>query len=1474
MGTRSFSLFSGAMLAGLVVVVSPAIAQQPHQGKTVGRLLSQEDFRSVRKRTLADAQATGAPRIPAHIALRNFRAEAPLRQSRAAQTSRALVQTTSYSYADLNKLSYPDLVALLATSPQITDIFQDDADARAFYEDTVRLQYLIDALQVRGSSFTADDDQGITPLTEIIRAGYYLASWYSDIAWMYTWSYRNKCLPAIHAVQANPNFGLGTATQDAVVLEMALLVDDASGDPQAINNFAPVLQDFGNQWAAYASVYSKSSAVYYIMQAVDYGLNSVLQGAPYTPQQAGAFAGTIDAYLNQVARLANTFDYDPSGTGWIIDNAVYFVGYDGRFYSTQGFGLAAVTITIQKYGQTPWLYASAQAAEVIHYLYQDVDANGQAQNWAQIQSEIRAQYTPVITDFDCGLFHTHVGAQVDPLIIRKLIWAHKETRAQFFRALGSDVPVDPSHHADDTLTLYIYNSPYDYRMNRFAWGLATNNGGIYIENLGMFFSYDRTPAESYYTLEELFRHEGVHYLQSRYEEPGFFGDSPLYDNNRLTWIDEGSAEFFAGSTRTQGVLPRAIEAQLVASDGSSNWFTISDVIHAGYGSFVFYHYADAFVGYLYHNHWDNYVSMLDRLMADDGSGFSAIAAQDAGDPSMNTGYHDFLQYLKDNASSFPTPATSYDYLTTPQAKPPAEVYAEIQAATGLTNLSSTTTTGCTAWDTYTLRGTYVAGPTKGSFLADWQDLDAKANGWLDALANSSWSGYKTDTAYFTNYQTDGSGQVTWQLVFHGLMNDGSRVASPLITSFVPVRGRPGDSVVITGAAFTSATAVLFNGVPASSFTVDSDTQITAVAPGEIGSGPISVATSAGGTGYSSTNFKIIGISNFSPQSSYRNGVIVNGAGFTGATDVLFNGVSTSWFVAGNDTNIFAYVPLHATTGPLEVITPDGILTSSMNFVVLGTFAFAPAHGYPGATVTLTGKGYTSALGAVFGNVTAETFSVDSDTQITTVIPQGIHSGSIEVDVNTSGMTYFAPGPFVIDNLASLTVSPSSLVGGQSATGTITLSTPALASGATISLQSNNAAVQVPSSIIIPAGSTSAQFAITTSLVTSQVTANVSSPLDGTSAQLFLNPMGPTVSLTAPANGSTVSGMTTVSANASDNVGVAGVQFRLDGSNLGAEVTSAPYSANWNTTTAANGGHTLTAVARDAAGNSTTSAAVAVTVNNADSTPPTVSLTAPANGSTVSGTTTVSANASDNVGVAGVQFKLDGVNLGSELTNPPYSLSWDATLATNTSHNLTATARDAAGKIAVASVTVTVNNSTDFAISVSPNSASAVTTPAGGNAVFALNLGPTTGFTGPVTFACAGAPSASACVVNPNPAQVSGHDLTSITVNITTTARDSTSTQKGQDPLGRLPFLWVATLLSGLALVRTGALRRKTLRTLMIGAASVALLVMSGCGGGSYTTSTLPPNPSPTGTPAGTYTITVTGTAGAVTHSISLQLTVN
>jgi hypothetical protein len=188
---------------------------------------------------------------------------------------------------------------------------------------------------------------------------------------------------------------------------------------------------------------------------------------------------------------------------------------------------------------------------------------------------------------------------------------------------------------------------------------------------------------------------------------------------------------------------------------------------------------------------------------------------------------------------------------------------------------------------------------------------------------------------------------------------------------------------------------------------------------------------------------------------------------------------------------------------------------------------------------------------------------------------------------------------------------------------------------------------------------------------------------------------PTTSITAPANGAIVSATVSVTANASDDVGVTKVEFLLDGVLQSTDTTS-PYAWSWDTTTSSNASHALVAKAYDAANNIGTSSTVTVTVDN-DVTAPTASITAPANGATVSATVSVTASASDNVGVTSVEFLLDGV-LQSTDTTSPYAWSWNTTTATNGAHALVAKAYDAANNIGTSStVNVTVSNGTPINI---------------------------------------------------------------------------------------------------------------------------------------------------------------------------------
>lgn len=164
--------------------------------------------------------------------------------------------------------------------------------------------------------------------------------------------------------------------------------------------------------------------------------------------------------------------------------------------------------------------------------------------------------------------------------------------------------------------------------------------------------------------------------------------------------------------------------------------------------------------------------------------------------------------------------------------------------------------------------------------------------------------------------------------------------------------------------------------------------------------------------------------------------------------------------------------------------------------------------------------------------------------------------------------------------------------------------------------------------------------------------------------------------------------------ATDNVGVAGYRLYRDGIEISAPAgTQYPDTSLVPSTT-----YRYAVAAFDAAGNTSTRSAevVATTPAPPDTIDPAVSLTAPLNTAVVKGLITISANATDNVGVAGVRFLLDGSALGSEDTTAPYAQPWDTTTASEGSHSLKARARDAAGNVAEsAAVTVTVKNTVRF-----------------------------------------------------------------------------------------------------------------------------------------------------------------------------------
>jgi IPT/TIG domain len=228
---------------------------------------------------------------------------------------------------------------------------------------------------------------------------------------------------------------------------------------------------------------------------------------------------------------------------------------------------------------------------------------------------------------------------------------------------------------------------------------------------------------------------------------------------------------------------------------------------------------------------------------------------------------------------------------------------------------------------------------------------------------------------------------------------------PTITSISPNSGCAGSTVTIYGTHLIGTNGVTFTSGKTATFTIVSDSQVTATVPSGATTGSITVTTTAaaggGGTATSGT-FTISStcptITSFAPTSGAVGTVVtITGTNFTGVTSVKFNGVPTA-FTFNSSTQITATVPTGATTGKITVTTPSGTATSVTDFVVGGAptiTSFTPTSGPVGTVVRITGTNFTGATAVKFNGVSA-TFTVNSGTKITATVPTGATTGKISV----------------------------------------------------------------------------------------------------------------------------------------------------------------------------------------------------------------------------------------------------------------------------------------------------------------------------------------------------------------------------------------------------------------------------------------------------------------------------------------------
>ena len=431
------------------------------------------------------------------------------------------------------------------------------------------------------------------------------------------------------------------------------------------------------------------------------------------------------------------------------------------------------------------------------------------------------------------------------------------------------------------------------------------------------------------------------------------------------------------------------------------------------------------------------------------------------------------------------------------------------------------------------------------------------------------------------------------------------VPAPSIASLNPTSGLVGTSVTITGTNFgtTQGTStVTFNGIAAAPASW-STTNITAAVPAGATSG--NVVVTVGGLASNGVSFTVTvpapSITSLNPTSGLPGtSVTIAGANFgatQGTSTVKFNGITatpTSWGAA----SITATVPAGATTGNV-VVTVGGAASNGVSFTVTvpgpSVTSLNPTSGLAGTSVAIAGAnfGATQGTSTVRFNGIAATATSWSAPSIIVSVPAGATTGNVVVTVggvasNGVSFTVTVPAPSIasLNPTSGLVGTPVTIAGANfgamQGTSTVrfngTTATPTSWSATSISAP-------------VPAGATTGSVVVTVGGVAS----------NGVNFTVTADTTAPVVTITSPASNATVSATITLTATATDpDSAVSFVQFQVDGANVGAKLTSAPYSISLDTTTLSNAVHTLTAIAQDPSANQGTSAPVSITVSNATS----------------------------------------------------------------------------------------------------------------------------------------------------------------------------------------------------------------------------------------------------------------------------------
>lgn len=569
---------------------------------------------------------------------------------------------------------------------------------------------VLNEIEAQAPAYVGDDQQHLLELMDFVHAAYYLKFYNPNNLALFTLNaVRPSAENAVDAFAASPHLDDFNATAASILYDWVNAVDAAVLGDRYYPQLVAILHTFTTDQARWNDYWQGVGA-----WATLLAINRQVGVNP-------AFPAVIDqSLLTELSALAANTNLPPAAQ-YLATNAIWVLG--GLCQNVPAWKAAAVQAITN--ARPLWPQFSAQWLWTVSTLDECnncFDANNVKLCKADVIAQLEANDLPNTHTFDDGALVVRTPLTLAD--VQPLYHAVKAVEAQFncLTQTIAPLPGDPT----DVLTVILFGSRADYEKDApFLFGLNTGNGGIYIEQDGTFYTYDRTPQESIYPLEELFRHEFAHYLVGRFLIAGMWGQAPIYQGGRMVWFDEGLAEFLTWSTTGSGIKPRKRLVGLVQQDGQ-NRMTVSQLLSAAYGDFKFYRYAALVFAYWYENDLATLLDVIGLARAGDVAGYDAKIAQLKADVNLPAAYDQFLTTCVTNTNALDDPSTTVPPLNALDVVTTADVQARVRQ-TRIGYLADCTVAVVNANTRFSARGV-LSGP-----LGNQQDTVAAWKGFDDNL---------------------------------------------------------------------------------------------------------------------------------------------------------------------------------------------------------------------------------------------------------------------------------------------------------------------------------------------------------------------------------------------------------------------------------------------------------------------------------------------------------------------------------------------------------------------------------------------------------------------------------------------------------------------------------------------------------------------------------------------------------------------